>query len=114
MPRRNTARPELQRIPFDGAPEGDPIADTYDAWQRCSARLLELERSLAADPMSDPRLDALIREVKVLRACTVELFVQVVGRARKDPAEPEPDASAATYVKGLAPIRIPPEYRGEP
>lgn len=74
--------------------QSDPISDAYDAWQRSSARLLELERSLVTQGSVDPRVEALIKEVKVLRSCTVELFVQVSGSVQKVPGAFEPDSKA--------------------
>ena len=56
-------------------PDAAAVNDTFDSWQRCGARLSELQQSFLADRNVDPRVDALVEEVKILRACTAELFV---------------------------------------
>ena len=56
-------------------PHAAAVNDTFDSWQRCGARLNDLQQSFSTDRNLDPRVDALIKEVKILRACTAELFV---------------------------------------
>lgn len=93
--RNGTTRHRDQPVDAGGPGPWDQVADAYDAWQRSSERLLALERSLATRQSVDPDVEALIKEVKVLRSCTVELFVHASGSLGKLPLRP-PDPAART------------------
>lgn len=104
--RSTTVTDPHERFAVGGPREGNPITNTYDAWQRSSARLLELERSLATHRCLDPGVEALINEVKVLRSCTVELFVLVSGSFPKGSgSRSAPGANASTFGKASAKAR---------
>jgi hypothetical protein len=68
------------------ADQSDNLASLFDAWQRCSARLVDLERVL--DRTTDPTVAALIREVQALRVCTVELFCKAAASKKKGGSPP--------------------------